>query len=168
MSKKEKEVVDFLKELAEEEPDKDKKIDKEIKPRKDKKVQKPIGITILTILFIFSGLINLIFSIVYLIQFQNGYTYLTSNPRLYLFSLIYSLIISIIVLIIGYGLYKGYKKGYSWAWRGAIIIMVLALLGNLSYGNFFPAILNIIIIVYLTRRHVRAFFRTEGLPPSIP
>lgn len=171
LSKKDKEVVEFLKELAEE-PVKDKKEEHKVK-YKQKTIQKPFGITILTILFILTGLLGLMGSVMGLIYYPNNYSYLPpydliNNPGYYLFSLYYTLVMSIIILITAYGLYKSYYKGFRWAWRGAMIIMVLALLGNLTNGNFAPAILNIIVIVYLTRRHVRVFFRTEDLPPSIP
>jgi hypothetical protein len=70
------------------------------------------------------------------------------------------LIFGIIAFVLAYGLFTG--KGWAWLWSlvFAVIGIILALfeaMGSLSSG-ILPIIIYLIIIYYLTRPHVKAFF----------
>jgi hypothetical protein len=78
-------------------------------------------------------------------------------------------VIAIVSFIVAYGL----LKGRGWAWTVTIILSIISIVWNaitLAGGNFF-AIISIIvsgiIIYYLYRPHVKAFFG-KGVSPSPP
>ena len=66
------------------------------------------------------------------------------------------MIAGIVSLIIAYGVFKG----KSWAWMLCIIFAVLnTVLGILTFPvGIITILFNVIIIYYLTRRNVKAFF----------
>lgn len=117
------------------------------KSKKQKIVDRPVGVTILAIF----DFIGAIISLVVLFGFSEYYfgTLYPINDFQYAIALITGAL-SFTQIFIGYGL----LKGYSWAWTGEFIIRVI------SGATNFPAgfIVSIIIIYYLTRPHVKAFF----------
>ena len=85
----------------------------------------------------------------------------TSNVATVLASLgVFSVLIGIFWLAEGWGALSG--KG--WAWTLGIVIFALSIINSIiqvAFGNFFSAIgilIDLGIIYYLTRPHVRAFF----------
>ena len=75
------------------------------------------------------------------------------------------LIIGIVGLVLGYG----YMKGIGWAWTVGIILAVLGIIGDLIEpiidrttdvlaSSIIGIIIALLIIYYLTRPHVKAFF----------
>jgi hypothetical protein len=69
-------------------------------------------------------------------------------------------VFGIVALVLAYGLFVG--KGWAWVWSlvFAVIGLILGLLGAVgSLGSvILPIIIYLIIIYYLTRSHVKAFF----------
>ena len=80
------------------------------------------------------------------------------------------IIIGLIALLITYGLCTG--KG--WAWKLCLIFSIIGIIiGVLSLPlGVISLIINILILYYLTRQQVKAFFgkgaSVEGPPPSPP
>jgi tryptophan-rich sensory protein len=75
------------------------------------------------------------------------------------------LIIGIVGLVLGYG----YLKGIGWAWTVGIIFAVLGIIGDIFESmvdrtadvlasSIIGIIIALLIIYYLTRPHVKAFF----------
>ncbi len=77
--------------------------------------------------------------------------------------------IAIVSFIVAYGLLKGRR----WAWTVTIILSIISIVWNaitLAGGNFFgivSIVVSGIIIYYLYRPHVKAFFG-KGVGPSRP
>jgi len=76
-----------------------------------------------------------------------------------LMSLVF-LILGIIAFVLAYGLFTG--KGWAWLWSlvFAVIGVILALFEAMSSlgSGLLPIIIYLVIIYYLTRPHVKAFF----------
>ncbi len=78
--------------------------------------------------------------------------------------------IAIVSFIVAYGLLKG--KG--WAWTVAIILSIISIVWNIitlvtaaNYGGIISIIISGIILYYLFRPHVKAYFG-KGVDPSRP
>ena len=76
-----------------------------------------------------------------------------------LMSLVF-LILGIIAFVLAYGLFTG--KGWAWLWSlvFAVIGVILALFEAMSSlgSGILPIIIYLVIIYYLTRPHVKAYF----------
>jgi len=70
------------------------------------------------------------------------------------------LIFGIIAFVLAYGLFSG--RGWAWLWSlvFAVIGIILALFEAMSsFGSgILPMIIYLVIVYYLTRPHVKAFF----------
>ena len=81
-------------------------------------------------------------------------------------------IIGLVYLLIAWGLWTG----RGWAWIVMMIFAILGLIGSIIalivIVGIIPLIINILILYYLTRPHVKAFFGRgpppEGPPPPPP
>ena len=78
--------------------------------------------------------------------------------------------IAIVSFVVAYGLLKG--KG--WAWTVAIILSIISIVWNVitlvtaaNYGGIISIIISGIILYYLFRPHVKAYFG-KGANPSRP
>lgn len=78
--------------------------------------------------------------------------------------------IGIVSFIVAYGLLKG--KG--WAWTVTIILSIISIVWNVitiataaNFGGIIPIIIDAVIIYYLYRPHVKAYFG-KGVSPSPP
>jgi len=78
-----------------------------------------------------------------------------------------AVIFGLIYLLLAWGLWTG--KG--WAWTVMMIFSILGLIGSIisliTLVGIVPLIINILILYYLTRPHVKAFFG-KGPPPEGP
>jgi MFS family permease len=78
-----------------------------------------------------------------------------------------AVIFGLIYLLLAWGLWTG--KG--WAWTVMMIFSILGLIGGIisliTLVGIVPLIINILILYYLTRPHVKAFFG-KGPPPEGP
>jgi len=120
---------------------------------------RPVGVTILAVL---EGLVGLVWLLVGAGMMMIG----AIMPIMGMFMLFLGaiagaigfvfLILGIVAFLFAYGLYTG--KGWAWLWALilAVIGIIFSLLGGLS--SLLPIIINLIIIYYLTRPHVKAFF----------
>jgi hypothetical protein len=78
--------------------------------------------------------------------------------------------IAIVSFVVAYGLLKGKR----WAWTVAIILSVISIVWNAitlvtaaNYGGIISIIISGIILYYLFRPHVKAYFG-KGVNPSRP
>lgn len=122
---------------------------------------RPLGVTILAILGIISGILTIIFagmlvalfSVIPISKLEDLGT---------LFSLIlasgstFLVIMGIVTLVISYGLWKG----ASWAWWIYVILLALGIVSSLLSlpEGIIGIVINGIIIYYMTRPHVKNYF----------
>jgi hypothetical protein len=132
--------------------------------------RRPIGITILAVLEILIGIVGLLASLAII-----GFSALFSSlPRI-------GSLLGTIGLIIGGGVLffsliwlttgAGFLHGRGWSWTLGIIFSILSLLGavgaltiGLITGGVGGLIFWGLMLYYLTRNHVKAFFGKSGLP----
>jgi len=84
----------------------------------------------------------------------------------------FMLLLGIISLVVAWGLWTG----QGWAWIVCLILTIISLIlsipGALAGVGIIGIIIDIVIIYYLTRPHVKAFFGKgpppEALPPPPP
>jgi uncharacterized membrane protein (DUF2068 family) len=106
---------------------------------------RPLGVTIIAILLIIAGVISLVGGLILLIVLV-GFIFLA---------------LGIAYLVMAYGLWKG--KGWAWsislilAGIGVIMGIVYIIQDNLA-GGIVSIIINGVIIYYLFRPNVKAFF----------
>ena len=80
------------------------------------------------------------------------------------------LAISIVSFIVAYGL----LKGRGWAWTIAIILSIISIVWNAItiatagnvIGGIVSIIISVVILYYLYRPHVKAYFGKGGVSPS--
>ncbi|MEM2084234.1 MAG: hypothetical protein QXP60_09790 [Nitrososphaerota archaeon] len=139
------------------------------------KRERPLGVTILAILEAIGGIIYLagILLINLFLGMMMGFMP-EEIPEMEFFGGflgMIALVVSIVLLILGlvsfllaYGLWTG--KG--WAWTLTFIFSIIGiLLGLVSLpAGIITILINIVILYYLTRPHVKAFFGKA--PPPVP
>jgi uncharacterized membrane protein HdeD (DUF308 family) len=106
---------------------------------------RPLGVTIIAILLVLAGVISLVGGLILLIILV-GFVFLA---------------LGIAYLVMAYGLWKG--KG--WAWTISLILSVIGIITGIVYitqdnlaGGIASIIINGVIIYYLYRPNVKAFF----------
>lgn len=124
--------------------------------------QRPTGVAILAILHMIGGV--LVFLLGILIIFVFGVAALTFGAGNYggLVGVIGGAVGGVLLIIgmIGLGLGYGLWKGKSWAWTATLIFSILGMLGGLlvlPYGVV-GLLIEVAILYYLTRPHVRQYF----------
>lgn len=140
------------------------------------RMERPFGVTILAILAILNALIGfgvaafagMMFA--WMGALTGGFGY---GPGAGFFAGIglvvagIATIIGIIYLLVAWGLWTG----QGWAWTVTLIFTILSLIGSIfaliAFVGIVPLIINIIILYYLTRPHVKAFFG-KGPAPTPP
>jgi len=151
---------------------------------------RPTGVTILGILAIISGIVGIAFGAA-LLAASLAVGTITSSLKDYLTSQGYSMLSSYVTtstvaavlgilggfsLLVGiFWLAEGWGAmvGKGWAWTLGVIVFVLSIISNIlqvAFGNYSSAIgivVNLGIIYYITRPHVKAFFG-KGLATAIP
>ena len=131
---------------------------------------RPVGITILAVLEVLIGIVGLLASLL-IIGFSALFATLpTVGPLLGAIGLVIGgvvLFFSIIWLATG----VGFLHGRGWSWTLGMIFSVLSLLGaigaltiGLITGGVGGLIFWGLMLYYLTRTHVKAFFGKGGLP----
>lgn len=119
---------------------------------------RPIGITIIAILMIISGILFIIGGI--------GLTALGVISLAFLAGGIGSIILGIASLVVAWGL----LKGAGWAWIITLIITIISIIVNIASlaggntANIIGIIINGIIIYYLYRPNVKAYFGRSRTP----
>ena len=126
------------------------------------KPKRPLGVTVLAILAVLGGILLLFSGI----GIGSSPTLFTSMPNMaYLAPIaadlgIVFIILGLIALVSAYGLWTGKK----WGWWITIIISALGVLLNLislvsgSYGAIVGIIIEVVILYYMTRPYVKAYF----------
>jgi hypothetical protein len=160
------------------------------------KPSRPTGVTILGVLAILGGIALLVGGIALIglglvigtyagSAFTNalsnaGYSGLASISAGTL--AVFLLALGAIVLVLGilyFAVGVGYFGGKGWAWTLGIIVTVISIIIDgvqIAFGavsNLFGLVIGLIIIYYLTRPHVKAFFgkgpstmSSSSMPPS--
>jgi hypothetical protein len=119
---------------------------------------RPIGITIIAILMIISGIFFIIGGI--------GFTALSVLSLAFLAGGIGSIILGIASLVVAWGL----LKGAGWAWIITLIITIISIIANIIslFGGNTASIIGIIIegiiIYYLYRPNVKSYFGRSRTP----
>ena len=70
-------------------------------------------------------------------------------------------VLSGIVMVLGilsFAMAWGLLKGKSWAWTITLILTIISLIFNLPSMNIIGLIINVVILYYLFRPHVKAYF----------
>ena len=117
--------------------------------------KRPTGITIIAGLNIFTALVALLV----LILLGSHYTF-SENPLLNEIYTMYFTIMIPVSLFVAYGL----LKVRSWAWTVTIVLQIVSGVGNTVSLNIFALVMNLLIIYYLTRPSVKAFFKKTEEP----
>src|SRR4029077_7207985 len=136
------------------------------------KPPRPIGITFLAIIQILIGLLGLLVSVVII-----GYSAILSTlPVVGALASTVGLVIGGVFLffsLIWLATGVGFLHGRGWAWTLGMIFTVLSLLGavgaliiGLITGGVGGLIFWGLMLYYLTRTHVKAFFGKVGLPSN--
>lgn len=135
-------------------------------------MERPFGVTILAILTVIDALVffGLAAFVGVIFSWIGGFV---PGALTGLFAAI-AMIISVVAVIFGLiylFLAWGLWSGKSWAWTITLILTILSLLGSLitvgSGVGIVSLIINALILYYLTRPHVKAFFG-KGPPPEMP
>ena len=137
------------------------------------KPSRPTGVAILAILELIGGVIGLLLGILLIGVGGSG---ILSSFGFGLVSGIVAavggiiVVVSVLVLILGWGMWTG----KSWAWTIAVILYILGVLsgiGSLAVGaltGVVGLVISILILWYLWRPHVRAFFGHGTQPAPMP
>jgi len=118
---------------------------------------RPTGVTILAILEIISGIIAIAFGVFF------G-TILAGSLGTSIFDDIGPVVVGLIsgitvaIGIISFVMAWGLLKGKSWAWTITLILTIISLIFDLPSMNWIGIIIDIIILYYLFRPHVKDYF----------
>jgi hypothetical protein len=160
------------------------------------KQHRPTGVTIIAILTIISGILLLLsgITLVALGALFSGNSTSTSSQAVAQFFGTISAVVGGVLLAIGIGylvMFYGLLKGKGWAWTITIILLIIGIaiqilstsvitasslentknvISGIVGSITFPLIglaINIVILYYLYRRHVRAYFgKAKPQPPT--
>src|SRR3989442_8622309 len=137
------------------------------------KPPRPLGITLLGIIEILIGLFGLLVSVA-IIGFS---TLLTTLPAVGTLATTVGLVIGGVFLffsLIWLATGVGFLHGRGWAWTLGMIFTILSIL-RAAYAAFtgvyqagYALVFWIIMIIYLTRSHVKVFFGKGTIPSYMP
>ncbi len=111
---------------------------------------RPLGVTIIAILAVIGGIGSIL----------SGFAIMAIIPLLGIIFGGLLIIIGLAYFVVAYGLWKG----LNWAWNITLIVSVIGIivgLGSIVVGNvgaLFHLIVNVIVIYYLYRPNVKAYF----------
>ncbi|HOT03460.1 MAG TPA: hypothetical protein PK069_04715 [Methanolinea sp.] len=113
--------------------------------------ERPLGVTIVAILWIIGGLITLFGGIGFVVLFGEALGSLMEP-----FGVIY-MILGILGIILGIGA----LSAWSWVWTGGIVITIIDLI--MGFASFFSTglisiVISALILWYLFRPDVKAYF----------
>lgn len=127
------------------------------------RMERPFGVTILAILTAINGLVS--FGLAAFVGILSTLTGLFAIIAMVVS--VVAVIFGLIYLLLAWGLWNG--KG--WAWTITLILTILSLLSSLITVMLGIGIVSLIIaaliLYYLTRPHVKAFFG-KGPQPEMP
>ena len=111
---------------------------------------RPLGVTIIAILAVIGGIGSVL----------SGFAIMAIIPFLGIIFGGLLIIIGLAYFVVAYGLWKG----LNWAWNITLIVSVIGIivgLGSIVVGNIgalFHLIVNVVVIYYLYRPNVKAYF----------
>jgi hypothetical protein len=117
---------------------------------------RPTGVTILAILEIISGSIAIGFGIFFSTLWDSvgiGMMDFDGSAAMGTMSAII-IALGVVSFVMAWGL----LKGKSWAWTITLILTIISLIIDLPSMNFIGLIIHFVILYYLFRPHVKAFF----------
>ena len=140
-------------------------------------VNRPLGVTLLAILHVLQAILALIVGFALIAAGALLPRFLVRMPHVFrhagLVEVIggIAIIVALLYLILSYGLWSG--KGWAWAvsliLAGlGIIFSLIALIVRGALGGVIALILDAVIIYYLTRSNVKAFFGKAQLSTYAP
>ena len=116
---------------------------------------RPTGVTIIAVLEIISGIVAIAFGVSVGLMGSMGSMGSMSGLGVIIGALGWVVVvIGIVSFILAYGL----LKGKSWAWNATLIFTIISLVFDLLSMNVIGLIIDIVILYYLFRPHVKAFF----------
>ena len=124
---------------------------------------RPTGVTILAILEIISGVIAIAFGAFFgtlMGSMRIGMMMGDGEALGAIFAAIGG--ITIALGVISFVLAWGLLKGKSWAWTVTLILTIISLVFDLPSMNIIGIIIDVIILYYLFRPHVKAYFGKES------
>ena len=124
---------------------------------------RPTGVTILAILEIISGVIAIAFGAFFgTLMGSMGIGMMMGDGEA--LGAIFAAIggITIALGAISFVLAWGLLKGKSWAWTITLILTIISLVFDLPSLNIIGIIIDVIILYYLFRPHVKAYFGKES------
>jgi hypothetical protein len=111
-------------------------------------MERPTGVTILAVLAFLGGVLLLVFGLALGSMFSFLYSGAAGTGIAALL---------VVFALIQFGVGYGYWVGATWAWWLGIIAAVLDVISIVTL-NVFGLIIGIIMLYYLTRPHVKAWF----------
>jgi hypothetical protein len=125
---------------------------------------RPAGVALLSILEVLSGIVWVVLAAILLGFFQGFY-----EPHIWPLPLVINTVaffLGIVYLVLGFVsfiLAYGFWYGIGWAWLVGIILEVMGLILNLIEfpSGLLGLFINILVLYYLTRPHVKRYFGRE-------
>ena len=119
---------------------------------------RPTGVTILAVLEIISGIIAIVFGAFFgaLMGALGMGIDMMGKESGVIFGVIG--VVTVSLGVISFVMAWGLLKGKSWAWTITLILTVISLIFDLPSMNVIGLIIDIVILYYLFRPHVKAFF----------
>ena len=140
-------------------------------------MSRPLGVTLLAILHVLQAILAFIVGLVLVTVGAFLPRFLVRMPRLFRYTGLVEVIggvvimVALLYLLLSYGLWSG--KG--WAWTVSLILAGLGIVFSLTalivrggLGAIITLILDAVIIYYLTRINVKAFFGKAQIPTYGP
>lgn len=135
-----------------------------VKPESAERPQRPAGVALLSFLEVLSGIIWLVLAAILFGFFQGFY-----KPNIWPLPVIIStmaFLLGVVYLVLGFIsflLAYGFWYGKSWAWLVGILLEVIGLILNLmDFPNgLLGLFINILVLYYLMRPHVKRYFGRE-------
>ncbi|MDE1854315.1 MAG: hypothetical protein KGI38_11300 [Thaumarchaeota archaeon] len=142
---------------------------------------RPGGVTVLAILEFLGGILDLgggAYYLNYVGSLVSAYGLSATNVTDYYAFYAIELVFGLIALAVGYAFWTG----KAWGWRLGIFASIASVIYSLGFGAYFVSvygdytelsggaiglIVSLIVIYYLTRPHVKAYFGT-GQPTMMP
>ncbi len=125
------------------------------------KLKRPIGVTILAILFIISGVISIGSILGYgmgVPLFLEDWPEMSIEERGFA---VYAVVGGIIGIAVGGAMFSGKR----WAWPAVIIMVIVGLALSIIFefvgdyrGSFVEIILSVIVLLYMRKSNVKAYF----------
>jgi len=118
------------------------------------KKERPLGITILAIFQIIAAILSLMIVIAIPIYLQNyNLSYLLENEIFKLIFIYYIIMIPISIILA-----IGLLKRVMLAWVFIIILQAINFFTSIYRYNIFGIFVSIVIIIYLTRPHIKEYY----------